>query len=50
MVGLTLKSALAVLAMAGFVHAVDPTPEERKKWDDKCKASAYQSATIGNIS
>ncbi|KAK7957962.1 hypothetical protein PG988_012810 [Apiospora saccharicola] len=40
MVGLTLnRCALALVVAATLANAVDPSPEIRKKWDDKCKAS-----------
>ncbi|KAK8119975.1 uncharacterized protein PG998_004601 [Apiospora kogelbergensis] len=39
MVGLTLnRCALALVVAATFANAVDPSPAEKKKWDDKCKA------------
>ena len=42
MIGLTLaKCALWGAAIAVLVKAVDPSPEVRQKWDDKCKASEY---------
>lgn len=40
MVGIaSTKIALAVAAVAVVVTAIDPSPEVRQKWDDKCKAS-----------
>lgn len=40
MIGLTLnRCALAIVVAATLANAVDPSPEVRKKWDDKCKAS-----------
>ncbi|KAK8060664.1 hypothetical protein PG996_010594 [Apiospora saccharicola] len=43
MVGLTLnRCALALVVAATLANAVDPSPEIRKKWDDKCKAKSGQ--------
>jgi hypothetical protein len=42
MVSFTAESMLMVLAFAASVQAVDPSPDVRKKWDDKCKASTFR--------
>ncbi|KAK6827495.1 hypothetical protein PG987_010836 [Apiospora arundinis] len=40
MVGLTLnRCALALVVAAAYANAVNPSPADKKKWDDKCKAS-----------
>lgn len=40
MVGLNLNQcALALVVAATLANAAEPSPEIRKKWDDKCKAS-----------